>query len=469
MKRAAFFSSLVRRNNFHHGVRQLSNLGGPKVAVVGAGPAGFYAAQIIAKNQPDSVIDIYERLPVPFGLVRFGVAPDHQDVKKCITTFTKTAELPNVNFIGNTALGRDISLEDLRRCYDSVLLTYGAEEDRELGVPGEHLKNVTAARNIVSMYNGLPGYQDQELNLDTETAVVVGMGNVAIDVARMLLTPIDTLRKFDTTECWLERRRHSRVKRVVLVGRRGPLNVSFTIKELREMTKLEGTRPIFHKQQYIPIKDMVATMERPKKRLMELLVKTALGPVDPKTAAGWAEAQNEWELKLLRSPVEFLAGSDGKSVHQIKLAVNVQKGDSVEQTDETEVIETGLVLRSIGYKSIQAEQGLPFDPKRGVVPNTDGRVESGLYAAGWLGTGPRGVIIDTMNTAFKVGGKIVEDLSTIKDSKKPGLSGMPELMHRTNWEDWLKIDKAETAAGELNGRPREKMTSLPQMLDTITK
>jgi len=443
---------------------------GPKIAIVGAGPAGFYAAQHIAKARSDATIDIYERLPVPFGLVRFGVAPDHPDVKNCISTFTKTAELPNVNFFGNTGLGSDISLDELRSCYNSVLLTYGAEEDRELGIPGEHLRHVTAARSVVSMYNGLPGYQDLDVNLDTDTVVVVGIGNVAVDIARMILTPVDILRKYDTTECWLEKLVESRVKRVVLVGRRGPLNVSFTIKELRELVKLEGTRPVLHTEQYLPIKDIVPTLQRPRKRLIELLVKTALDPADKKTKARWDVAEKEWELKLFRSPVEFIAGSDGESVAGVQLAVNAPAGEeSVQQTDQTETIETGLVLRSIGYKSVQAEANLPFDAKKGVVPNEGGRVEPGLYTAGWLATGPRGVIIDTMNTAFKVGANIVEDLSSSATNEKPGRAGMGALASSTSWSDWETLDRLEEQEGHKTGKLREKILSVPEMLQVLGK
>lgn len=442
---------------------------GPKIAVVGAGPAGFYATQVLAKARPDATIDIYERLPVPFGLVRFGVAPDHPDVKNCISTFTKTAELPNVNFFGNTGLGSDISLDELRRCYNSVLLSYGAEEDRELGVPGEHLKHVTAARSLVSMYNGLPGYQDLDINLDTETVVVVGIGNVAVDVARMILTPVDILRKYDTTDCWLEKLTRSRVKRVVLVGRRGPLQVSFTIKELRELIKLDGTRPVFHPDQYLPIKDLVPTLQRPRKRLIELLVKTALDPADKKTQARWDAADKEWELKLLRSPVEFLPGPDGQSVGGVRLAFNIVDGEgSVNQTEETEVVETGLVLRSIGYKSVQAEPSIPFNVGEGVVPNTSGRVEQGLYTAGWLATGPRGVIIDTMNTAFKVAANIVDDLD--KDTvEKPGSVGMAGLESSTSWSDWEKVDALEEQEGHKTGKLREKIQSVSKMLEILEK
>ena len=439
---------------------------GPKIAVVGAGPAGFYAAQYIAKARSDATIDIYEKLPIPYGLVRFGVAPDHSDVKKCISTFNKTANLPNVTFYGNTALGSDISLEQLKRCYNSVILSYGAEEDQRLNIPGEQLHNVTAARSVVSLYNGLPGAQDVDINLDTETVVIVGIGNVAIDVARLILTPIDVLRKYDTTEVWLEKLRNSRVRRVVLVGRRGPLNVSFTVKEFREMLKLENVRPIFHKEQYLPFKEQVAQQERGRKRLIELLFKSALAEPEPVTAERWARAEKEMELRLLRSPLEFLPGSDGKSVEKIKLAVNVMKGDTVEGTEETEEIETGLVLRSIGYKSIQADEELPFNHKKGVAVNVDGRVSEGVYAAGWLATGPRGVIVDTMGTAFKIGANVVADLKE-EQKGKPGRSGMPSLPKSTSWADWQKLEKIEMEAGKLLGRPKIKITSVSEMLNKI--
>jgi adrenodoxin-NADP+ reductase len=266
--------------NFHI-TRYLTSsacLSGPKVAVVGGGSAGFYATQQIAKARTDVQIDIYEKLPVPFGLVRFGVSPDHQDVKKCISTFNKVADLPNVSFIGNSTLGKDFSFNDLMSCYDSVLLTYWTDEDRKLGIPGEHLNNVIGARDLVSVYNGLPGYENFDVNLDTETVVIVGVGNVSIDVARLILTPVDVLKKFDVTDSWLENLATSKVKRVVLVGRRGPLHVSFTIKEFREMIKLQDTKIILHKDQYLTIKDEVAKLQRPRKRLIELLVNSDLKP-----------------------------------------------------------------------------------------------------------------------------------------------------------------------------------------------
>jgi len=439
--------------------------------VVGAGPAGYYATQHIAKALPNSTIDMYEKLPVPYGLVRYGVAPDHNEVKNCITTFAKTASMANVNFIGNTALGREISLDKLTSHYHAVLLTYGTEGDRMLGVEGEQMDNVVPARDLVSLYNGLPGYDDFKVNLDTDTVLIVGVGNVSLDVARMILTPVDKLRQTDVTERWLEQRTRSRVKRVVLVGRRGPLEVSFTIKELRELVKLEGVKPVFCKEDYDGVKELLDKLARPKKRLTELLVKTALDSPDKKTLERWAGADKEWHLKLFRSPLKFSAGSDSDSVSSALLGVNISDGKGgVVDTGRQETLDCGLVVRSVGFKSVVVDPALPWDKKTCVVPNKDGKVvgRPGLYVAGWVGTGPRGVIIDTMNTAFRVGAVMVDDLKKITTDERQGRTGLGKcLTNSTTWEDWLKIDKEERERGEKIGKIREKVVRVEDMLNIV--
>jgi len=434
----------------------------PKVAVVGAGPAGFYATQHLVKAVPGIQVDIYEKLPVPYGLVRFGVAPDHPEVKNCISTFNKTVSNPAVTYYGNMCLGKDINLEDLRANYNSVLLTYGADENRTLGIPGEDLENVMAAKDVVSLYNGVPGYQDLKVNLDTDTVLVIGIGNVALDVVRMLLTPVDQLRKTDTTDAWLEQLVKSRVEKVVVAGRRGPLQVSFTIKELRELLKLDGVRTMVRKEDLVGVREALATVGRPRKRLTELLLKAGEQQTMKK------EAGKEWQLKLFRSPLQFLS-DDGQSskVSSAVLGVNRAVGDQVEDTGEKEIINTGLVLRSIGYKSVSVDASLPFDTGRGIVPNVEGRVigEEGLYVAGWLATGPRGVIIDTMNTAFRVASLMAEDL---KSKALPEVEGREGLqLHQSknvSWEDWEKIDTEESKRGEAVGKPREKIWTVEEML-----
>ncbi|XP_018544016.2 NADPH:adrenodoxin oxidoreductase, mitochondrial [Lates calcarifer] len=215
----------------------------PKVCIVGGGPAGFYTAQHLIKARQDVEVDIYERLPVPFGLVRFGVAPDHPEVKNVINTFTQTAKHTRCSFYGNVNVGKDVSVEELQRAYHAVVLSYGAEGNRSIGVPGEELTGVYSAKDFVGWYNGLPSCRELSPDLSCETAVILGQGNVALDVARVLLSPLDILKKTDITQPALEALTGSQVRRVLIVGRRGPMQVACTIKELREMVNLPDTRP----------------------------------------------------------------------------------------------------------------------------------------------------------------------------------------------------------------------------------
>ena len=428
----------------------------PRVAVVGAGPAGFYATQNILKNLPESQVDIYEALPVPFGLVRYGVAPDHPEVKNCISTFTKVGLHERVEFLGNTRLGRDVRLTELLENYHAVLCTYGASQDRQLGVPGESLENVISARDVVSVYNGDPGSPGIKVNLDTDTVAIIGVGNVALDVARMILAPVDELRKTDVTEAWLELRAASRVKRVVIIGRRGPLNVSFTIKELREMIKLPDVNTRLRQEDFEGVQSELSKLERPRKRLTELLLKSLQSQ-----AAG---AGQDWELRLWRSPVAVLDDGGGR--------VGALELRDTRQEELGETLQCGTVVRSVGYTSTPQDDSLPFDLERHVVPNTEGRVTEcpGLYTAGWLATGPRGVIIDTMNTAFRVAANIVSDLSSQTLQDKPGRSGLQSsLENRTSWDDWNLLDQEEIRRGKQKGKYRDKIVSVDEMLDFLNK
>ena len=427
----------------------------PRIAVVGAGPAGFYASQNILKNLPDSQVDIYEALPVPFGLVRYGVAPDHPEVKNCISSFTKVGLHERVEFLGNTALGREVGLAELLENYHAVLCTYGASKDRELGLPGENLQNVISARDLVSVYNGAPGSEETKVNLDTDTVAIIGVGNVALDVARMILAPVEDLRKTDVTDAWLELRAASRVKRVVVIGRRGPLNVSFTIKELREMIKLPGVATNLRAEDFAGVQSELGKLERPRKRLTELLLKSLQAPAK-------TDAQQAWELRLWRTPGSVLADEAGR-VRGLEL------GDT-RDPDLRETLQCGTVVRSVGYISTAEDPDLPFHPDRHLVPNTEGRVSQcpGLYTAGWLGTGPRGVIIDTMNTAFRVAANIVSDLKAQNLTHKPGMAGLQaSLENRTSWDDWKLLDEEEIRRGQLKGKLRDKIVSVEEMLEFI--
>ncbi|XP_063608887.1 NADPH:adrenodoxin oxidoreductase, mitochondrial-like [Penaeus indicus] len=451
----------------------------PKVCIVGSGPAGFYAAQQIIKSHETAEVDIYEKLPVPFGLVRYGVAPDHPEVKNCINTFTQTASKKRVTFLGNVDIGSDVTFSQLRQAYHAVILAYGNAKDRTLNIPGEELSGVLSARQFVGWYNGLPEDADLNVNLDVESVAVVGQGNVALDVARILLTPMDMLRKTDIPENVLACLDKSQVKYVTLIGRRGPQNVAFTIKELREMVNLPGCRPNLITGDYQHLKDLIPSLPRPRKRLLELLAKTALDAPAPALASAWASAQKEWRLRFLLSPVEVLAGADGQTLSGLKLAHNRLEGDGENQravqTEETETLECGLVLRSIGYKGVPIDSSLPFDQRTGTIANDNGRVkgQNGVYVSGWIGTGPVGVILSTMTSGFTSGKMLVADINSGQVDVSSARGGKEEVLdilskkgkNPVTFSDWNRLDKFETEVGAKLGKPREKVTNIQKMLD----
>uniref|UniRef100_A0A8D2LCB3 NADPH:adrenodoxin oxidoreductase, mitochondrial n=1 Tax=Varanus komodoensis TaxID=61221 RepID=A0A8D2LCB3_VARKO len=430
----------------------------PRICVVGSGPAGFYTAQYLLKHHKLAQVDIYEKLPVPFGLVRFGVAPDHPEVKNVINSFTQTARSGRCTYSGNVTVGKDVTVKELQEAYHAVVLSYGAENSRALGIPGEDLAGVYSARAFVGWYNGLPENRNLKPDLSSETAVILGHGNVALDVARILLTPLRELRKTDITEKSLTALAQSKVRRVHLIGRRGPLQVAFTIK-----VKKKGGEGV------------------PRRRLTELLAKTALEEPDEQVAGRWAVASQEWSLKFFRSPQEVLPTSDGKWARAIRLAVTRLEGSGefakAVPTGEVEVLMSGLILSSIGYKSLPIDPAVPFDSRQGIIPNNLGRVlgAPGLYCSGWVKRGPTGVIITTMNDSFETAQSILEDLQSGALAHTGAKEGM-DLVRSTlqsrgirpvSFSDWEKIDAAEVTRGKLVGKPREKIVNPQEMLELI--
>ncbi|XP_025053281.1 NADPH:adrenodoxin oxidoreductase, mitochondrial [Alligator sinensis] len=453
----------------------------PRICIVGSGPAGFYTAQHLLKHHKLARVDIYEKLPVPFGLVRFGVAPDHPEVKNVINTFTQTAQSDRCSYYGNVTVGKDVTVEELQQAYHAVVLSYGAEDNRILGIPGENLSGVYSARALVGWYNGLPENRDLKPDLSSKTALVLGQGNVALDVARILLTPLDLLQKTDITEGSLAAIASSKVKRVWLVGRRGPLQVAFTIKELREMVNLPGARPILDPADFTGLRDAIKDVPRPRKRLTELMIKTALEKPGEKEAKIWASATREWGLKFLRSPLEILPTANGKRARGIRMAVTRLEGSgesaTAVPTGEVEELECGLILSSIGYRSLPLGPSVPFDPKHGIIPNHLGRVQGvpGLYCSGWVKRGPTGVIITTMNDSFDTAQSVLEDLQAGMlnvSNTKEGFESVRSILHSrgvhpVSFSDWEKIDAAEVARGQLAGKPREKIVDPQEMLQLI--
>ncbi|XP_060107913.1 NADPH:adrenodoxin oxidoreductase, mitochondrial isoform X2 [Heteronotia binoei] len=419
----------------------------PRICIVGSGPAGFYTAQHLLKHHRLAQVDIYEKLPVPFGLVRFGVAPDHPEVKNVINTFTQTARSDRCSYYGNVTVGKDITVKELQKAYHAVILSYGAEDNRTLGIPGEDLAGVYTARAFVGWYNGLPENRD----------------------------------KTDITEDSLGILAHSKVKRVCLVGRRGPLQVAFTIKELREIINLPSARPFLDPADFKGLGDAAKDVPRPRRRLTELMAKTALEEPGEEVAGHWASASREWSLKFLRSPLEVLPATDGKRARGIRMAVTRLKGSGetakAVPTGEVEDLLCGLILSSIGYRSLSIDPAVPFDCKQGIIPNNLGRVlgAPGLYCSGWVKRGPVGVILTTMNDSFDTAQSVLEDLrsGTLDVPKaKEGSELVRSILrsrgiHPVSFSDWEKIDAAEVARGKLAGKPREKIVDPREMLELI--
>ncbi|XP_046450928.1 NADPH:adrenodoxin oxidoreductase, mitochondrial-like isoform X2 [Daphnia pulex] len=423
-----------------------------KVCIVGSGPAGFYTAQHLLKNCPTLEIDMFEKLPVPFGLVRYGVAPDHPDVKNVINTFTAIAKSGRLQFVGNVTVGKDVTLNDLRNAYDVVVLAYGAAQDRWLGISGENLCNVVSARKFVGWYNGLPEESHLKFDLDAETAVIIGQGNVALDIARILLTPIDMLKKTDIAQHALEALSQSKIKNVKIVGRRGPLQVAFTIKELREMIKLPGNSYRIHLENPEFIDACLPKTSRPRKRLTELMLQSS------SIKRSEEDSSKQWELIFHRTPIKIVGDSNANKVNGLVVGINHLTGDDwenpqVEDTGLRETIPCGMILKSIGYKSLPLSDELPFDHAKGIIRQTEGRVEGmqGVFCSGWVASGPVGVIASTMQSGHDVGKRIIEDLKNGivgTGTRKPGRDAILSQLEARNVEpvtfvEWEALDNEE--------------------------
>jgi len=432
-----------------------------RIAILGAGPSGFYAADQLLKA--GFGVDLYDRLPTPFGLVRAGVAPDHPKIKSVTRVYEKTAGHEHFRFFGGVQLGRDIAREELLERYAAVVYAIGTARDNRLGIPGEDLAGSHAATDFVGWYNGHPDHADLEFDLTQRRAVVVGNGNVAIDVARMLVLASEELAPTDTADHAVDAFGVSGVQEVVLLGRRGPAQAAFTTPELRELGELARADVVVDPFEAELPPDATPTAQRN----VELLHEFAAAP--PKGHS------HRIHLRFLVSPVEIL-GDDRGRVRGVRVVHNRLEGGRAVPTDEVEEIECGLVLRAVGYRG-EPVPGVPFDEKLGRIPNeggrvlgADGRPLPGEYVVGWIKRGPSGVIGTNKKDAADTVAKLVEDAGA------GVLDGAPEveadaieawLRERVpslcTWEGWLGIDAHETAAGEPQGRPRVKLVRLDEL------
>ncbi|KAI3754244.1 hypothetical protein L1987_54023 [Smallanthus sonchifolius] len=481
----AIFGAMIARTFSSATVRSL------RVCVVGSGPAGFYTAEKMLKAHEEAEIDIIDRLPTPFGLVRSGVAPDHPETKIVINQFSRVAHNERCSFFGNVSLGSSISLSELRQIYHVVVLAYGAESDRVFGIPGEELSGVHSAREFVWWYNGHPDFSQLAPDLkNTDTAIVLGQGNVALDVARILLRSPAELATTDIASHALAALRESSIRKVYLVGRRGPAQAACTAKELREILAIKNLY-VNIKQDHLQItsaNEEEMKNSRIRRRVFDLLSKASLS-----SQTHLSSGQPELHFTFFRKPDKFIESNDksghvaGVNFEKTTLKGSAGSGNQIAAgTGEYDDLKCGLVLKSIGYKSIPVD-GLPFDHSKGVVPNISGRVlsssgvdqpEDGLYVCGWLKRGPTGIIATNLYDAEETVASISDDIKK-KDptsgfaSAKPGREGLLQLLenrkiHVVAFSDWEKIDSEEKRLGSLIGKPREKLTSWKELLE-LTK
>ena len=415
-----------------------------KVAIVGAGPAGYFAALALQNLQTEELqfsIDMIERLPTPWGLVRSGVAPDHPKIKTVAKVFEKVASEPNFRLFANVELGTDVSIEQLNEMYDAVVIATGSAVGKKLGIPGEDLPGSISAAHFVPWYNAHPDFKDAEIDLSTSTAVVIGAGNVAMDVARMLALEPSELDPTDTADHAIDAFKASAVRTVVISARRGPEHAAFTSPELRELPKLEHTNVIIEKR------DIDAAIARVGEDI-EKDVKSnldAMALIADQVPAGH---ERTMKFQFMATPKEIRG--NGK----VEEIVFTKTG-----TDEEFSIPCGLVITAIGYEAAPLD-GIPYE--RGKVVNTDGRVEDNIYVVGWAKRGPSGVIGTNKSDAADVMKLLVEDL------KEPKVAtDIAELLSDTaviTQSHWESINAAEVAAGEAKGKPRLKVVDRQSLL-----
>lgn len=444
-----------------------------EVAIIGSGPSGYYAAQSLFGSEKKINITMFDRLPTPYGLVRGGVAPDHQKIKNVIRVYEKISISPGFQFIGNVLVGKDISIDDLRNNFHATIFACGAETDRKLGIPGEDLQGSHTATAFVGWYNGHPDYRDLSFDLSQEIAVVVGQGNVAADVSRILSKTADELKQTDIADHALQQLAESKIKEIHVIGRRGPVQAKFTPEELKEFGELEDCNPVVDSSTLQLNEASQKELESPEGRTnvknFEVFKDFANRDLTKKNRSCF--------FRFLEGPIELMGT---ERLEGILLAKNSLSGDPfkqrAEKTGETVEQKCGILFRSIGYNGISIE-GVPFDEKEGIFPNDKGRlldngsVVNGVYVTGWIKRGPSGIIGTNKPDSVETVNCLLEDIEKI-DGEKSGNSGIMKILSEkqtraVNYDGWKKIDEAEVKRGEPKGKPREKFTRIEEMLDII--
>lgn len=454
-----------------------------RIAIIGAGPAAFYAADHLMKQDgPVIEVDMFDRLPTPFGLVRGGVAPDHQKIKNVSRVFHKTALQPGFRFFGNVEFGTDITLEDLHRHYHMIVYATGAQTDRSIGIPGEDLDGSHSATEFVAWYNGHPDYRHLEFDLSAEAVAIIGVGNVAVDVARILCRTPEELATTDIADYALEALRESKVREVHMLGRRGPVQAAFTPPEVKELGELEDADCLVPPEEVELDAESKADLEEADRntvRNVEIVQEFA--QMQP---TGKPRRLN---IRFLVSPIEILGNSDGRVIG-IRLVRNElyrnNKGRlRPRSTDEHEELPVGLVFRSVGYEGVPLPD-VPFNDDWNVILNDAGRVLDsktrkhmvGEYACGWIKRGPTGVIGTNKSDALETVHAMLEDLESglTLDPPEPSAEVAEALIRERqpryfSYQDWCRLDELEVERGQELGRPRVKFTSVDAMWEALER
>jgi ferredoxin--NADP+ reductase len=426
-----------------------------KVAIVGAGPAGYFAAQAFQKAQTSELsfsIDMIERLPTPWGLVRSGVAPDHPKIKTVSKVFEKIAKESNFRLFANVELGKDVSLKDLRDQYDAVVLATGASKGRKLGIPGEDLTNSLSAADFVPWYNSHPDYVNTEVDLSSDTAVVIGAGNVAMDVARILAIDPTELDPTDVADHALVELKQSNIRTVIICGRRGPEHAAFTAPELRDLPKLENTDVYIDSKQIQEAESRIAALSEIEKDLKNNL--EAMRLIADHSKKG---VERKLEIKFLAAPIEFKGNN---KIQEVVFAQNKVENGKVVASGEEISIKCGLVISAIGYDSVEYP-GITIE--NGRINNIAGHVEHNLYTTGWAKRGPTGVIGTNKSDSTDVVELIIENLKEPKISE--GITALLKSGHEViDQIAWEKINASEVISGEIAGKPRVKKVDWKQLI-----
>jgi ferredoxin/flavodoxin---NADP+ reductase len=443
-----------------------------RVAVVGSGPAGFYAAGALLAAETPVEVDMIERLPTPWGLVRLGVAPDHPKLKSVSRAYEKIAERPGFRFLGNVEVGRDLPHDELLRLYDAVIYAVGAQSDRRLGIPGEDLPGSWAATELVAWYNGHPDYQELEFDLSADRVVVIGNGNVAVDVARMLALTSDELAPTDTTDLAIEALCNSGIREIVMVGRRGPAQAAFTPPELIELGELAGA------DVRVDPADLELDAASEASLAGDVRAQRNVEVLREFAARAPAGKPRTLVLRFLLSPVAILGADRVEAIEVVRNRLEPTQSGYIRAvaTEEHETIPCGLVFRSVGYRGV-AMPDVPFDESRGTIRNDGGRVldedgqpVEGVYCAGWIKRGPTGVIGTNKKDATETVELLLADAKAGKLPRSEATTGAVEAfldergIRRVLYAGWRSIDEVERAAGERLGRPRVKLCNWDELL-----